>query len=108
MTRVETATLQKIRTLARHTHPGIVGTCHDWTCPVFLEAMAPVIAAFEATIPGAAVPETTPPSVGELGALKASHEAAKELVMPTVKVSREEMKKTYPGKFFGKKEKSKK
>lgn len=46
MTRSQTVTLQRLRTLARHTHPGTVGVCTDWTCPTFVDAVAPAIEAW--------------------------------------------------------------
>ncbi len=48
MTRDNTKTLQWLRANTKHTHSGIAGPCHDWTCDEFLDAIGGLLAANEA------------------------------------------------------------
>ncbi len=48
MTRDHTKTLQWLKTNVKHTHPGQVWGCTDWTCDEFLDVVGSVFAANEA------------------------------------------------------------
>jgi hypothetical protein len=48
MTRNDVKTLAWLKSIAKHTHPGSVGLCTDWTCPDFLDVISGVLAANEA------------------------------------------------------------